>query len=272
MKATCRRATISQQAIPAAEQFLDSVFSILYTARTMKAAIGRIFSESINAKRSFLRGNTAALAHVIDIACETLTGGHKLLLFGNGGSAADAQHLAAEFVNRFKLARAPLPAIALTTDTSVLTSVANDFGYREVFAKQIEAFGQAGDLAFAISTSGNSPSVLRAVERCHKLGITTVGLTGGTGGRLAARVDHLLCVSGTGDTARIQETHILIGHTICELVEVNLARTSGASAATEHGERAKTPLNPSLPRGEQKGGRSAARPRRRRTNVRGSGS
>jgi len=238
----------------------------------MKAAIGRIFSESIAAKRAFLRGNATLLARVIEITCDTLGSGHTLFFFGNGGSAADAQHLAAEFVNRFKLARAPLPALALTTDTSVLTSIANDFGYREVFAKQIEALGRTGDLAFAISTSGNSPSVLRAVERCHKLGITTVGLTGGTGGRLAARVDHLLCVNGSRDTARIQETHILIGHTICELVEVNLARTSGASAATEHGERAKTPLNLPLPRGEQKGGRSAARPRRRRTKVRGSGS
>jgi D-sedoheptulose 7-phosphate isomerase len=203
---------------------LDSGFSILYTARTMRAAIGRIFSESIAVKRSFLRGNATVLARVIDITCDTLATGRTLFFFGNGGSAADAQHLAAEFVNRFKLARAPLPAIALTTDTSALTSIANDFGYREVFAKQIDALGRAGDLAFAISTSGNSPSVLRAVGRCHKLGITTVGLTGGTGGRLASRVDHVLCVDGSTETARIQETHILIGHTICELVEVNLAR------------------------------------------------
>jgi D-sedoheptulose 7-phosphate isomerase len=190
----------------------------------MKAAIARIFSESIAVKRSFLRANATALAHVIKITCDTLATGHTVFFLGNGGSAADAQHLAAEFVNRFKLARAPLPAIALTTDSSVLTSIANDFGYREVFAKQLEALGRDGDLAFAISTSGNSPSVLRAVERCRKLGITTVGLTGGSGGRLAARVDHVLCAGASKDTARIQETHILIGHTICELAEVNLAR------------------------------------------------
>jgi D-sedoheptulose 7-phosphate isomerase len=234
----------------------------------MKAAIGRIFSESIAVKRKFLRENAALLARVIDLTCDTLARGQTLFFFGNGGSAADAQHLAAEFVNRFKLARAPLRAIALTTDTSVLTSIANDFGYREVFAKQIEALGRAGDLAFAISTSGNSPSVLRAVERCRKLAITTVGLTGGTGGRLASRVDHVLCVDGSKETARIQETHILIGHTICELVEVALHHTSRALPATAHFERANTPLNPPLPRGEQKGGRSAARPRRSLTGVR----
>jgi D-sedoheptulose 7-phosphate isomerase len=189
----------------------------------MRREIERIFATSVATKRLFVRRHAGELAAVIEITAEALAGGRKLLFFGNGGSAADAQHLAAEFVNRFKLARAPLPALALTTDTSALTSIANDFGYAQVFAKQVEALGRPGDVAFAISTSGNAPSVLRAAERCKKLGIVTVGLTGGSGGKLAARVDHLLCVDGSRETARIQETHILIGHTLCEIVERILA-------------------------------------------------
>lgn len=192
----------------------------------MKARIRRIFSDSIAAQRAFLADHLTDLADIIDRARETLARGGTLFFFGNGGSAADAQHLAAEFVNRFKLARRPLRAIALTTDTSALTSIANDRGYNEIFARQIEALGRPGDMAFAISTSGNSPSVLRAVERCRKLGIATVGLTGGTGGRLAAKADHLLCVRAGPDTARIQEVHILVGHTICELVEAALVARS----------------------------------------------
>lgn len=190
----------------------------------MQREIRRIFAESIAAKQHFLRRHGIALARVIALTRAALGDGHTLFFFGNGGSAADAQHLAAEFVNRFKLPRAPLPAIALTTDTSVLTSIANDFGYTHVFAKQIEALARPGDVAFAISTSGNAPNVLRAVARCRALGVTTVGLSGGSGGTLAARVDHPLCVDHTRDTARIQETHILIGHTICELVEIALAQ------------------------------------------------
>ena len=128
--------------------------------------------------------------------CES---GNKLLLFGNGGSAADAQHIAAEYVGRFALDRTPLPAVALTTDTSVLTSIANDFGYDEVFAKQVRALGRRGDLAIAISTSGGSRSVLRAVQVCKELGIHTVGLTGGGGGELGTLVDHHLCVCSTAE-------------------------------------------------------------------------
>ncbi len=189
----------------------------------MQREIRRIFAESALTKQRFLRRHAGALARVIEATSDALAGGHTLFFFGNGGSAADAQHLAAEFVNRYKLPRTPLSALALTTDTSVLTSIANDRGYAEVFAKQIQALGRPGDVAFAISTSGNAANVLRAVARCRKLGITTVGLTGGSGGKLASRVDHLLCVDGSHDTARIQETHILIGHTVCELVENALA-------------------------------------------------
>jgi D-sedoheptulose 7-phosphate isomerase len=189
----------------------------------MQREIARIFGSSASAQRLFVRRHAAALAAVIQITTRALAGGNKLFFFGNGGSAADAQHLAAEFVNRFKRVRAPLPAIALTTDTSALTSIANDFGYAEVFAKQIDALGEPGDVAFAISTSGNSPSVLRAVARCRKRKIVTVALTGGSGGKLAGKVDHLLCVDGSTETARIQETHIVIGHALCELVENALA-------------------------------------------------
>jgi D-sedoheptulose 7-phosphate isomerase len=185
--------------------------------------IRRIFADSVAAKRHFIRHHAGALAEVIEVTRRALGAGRTLFFFGNGGSAADAQHLAAEFVNRFRLQRAPLPALALTTDSSALTSIANDFGYAEVFAKQIDALGRRGDVAFAISTSGNSPSVLRAVERCRSLGVVTVGLTGGSGGKLAGRVDHLLCVEATRETARIQETHIVIGHALCELVEIELA-------------------------------------------------
>ena len=185
----------------------------------MQKQLRAIFAASIAAKERFLHDNASVLTAVVRLTAQVLRSGKKLLFFGNGGSAADAQHLAAEYVNRFALERPPLAALALTTDTSVLTSVANDFGYADVFAKQVHALGQRGDLAFALSTSGNSPSVLRAVEACKNLGIHTIGLTGGDGGALGVLVDHHLCVRGTTDTARIQETHILVGHATCELVE-----------------------------------------------------
>ncbi len=188
----------------------------------MKQAIQRAFEESASAKMRFLQENLADLTAVIDLIADRLVAGNKLLLFGNGGSAADAQHIAAEFVNRFLLERPPLPAIALTTDTSILTSIGNDYGYAEVFAKQVKAIGREGDVALAISTSGNASNVLRAVEVCKKKKIHTIGLTGGEGGKLAGRVDHLLRVSATKVVSRIQETHILIGHVICEMVDFKL--------------------------------------------------
>jgi D-sedoheptulose 7-phosphate isomerase len=185
----------------------------------MKHAIAAIFAESIAAKQRFLQEQAEVLGRVIeDIACALKAGG-KILLFGNGGSAADAQHIAAEFVNRYLIERPPLPAIALTTDTSALTSIVNDYGVEDLFAKQIRALGRAGDVALAFSTSGNSSNVLRGLEVCRELGIRTVGLTGGRGGAMAARVDYCLCVSATSVTPRIQEAHILIGHVICELVD-----------------------------------------------------
>lgn len=195
----------------------------------MKKSISTIFSESIAAKQLFLQENEHTLTRVIDTVVQALQGGKKLLLFGNGGSAADAQHIAAEFVNRYLIERPPLPAIALTTDSSTLTSIANDYGLEDVFVKQIQALGNAGDVAIGISTSGNSVNVLRALEVCRALGIHTVGLTGGSGGAMASLVDHLLCVSATSVTPRIQETHILVGHVICEIVDQRLfeAESSG---------------------------------------------
>jgi D-sedoheptulose 7-phosphate isomerase len=189
----------------------------------LQREIRRRFAATAAVQRQFVRRHVMGLARVVTLTVEALGAGRTLFFFGNGGSAADAQHLAAEFINRYRLARAPLPALALTTDTSALTSIANDFGYVEVFAKQVEALARPGDLAFAISTSGNAANVLRAVAACRRRGVVTVGLTGGNGGKLAARVDHLLCVDGTTETARIQETHIVIGHVLCDLVEQALA-------------------------------------------------
>jgi D-sedoheptulose 7-phosphate isomerase len=140
------------------------------------------------------------------------------MLCGNGGSAADAQHIAAEFVNRFILERPPLPAIALTTDTSIITSVGNDYSFDEVFSKQVKAIGMEGDILLAISTSGNSANVLSAVEAAKNQGIFTVGLTGGDGGKLATLVELALMVK-SDSPPRIQETHILVGHIICQLVD-----------------------------------------------------
>ncbi|TMA12953.1 MAG: D-sedoheptulose 7-phosphate isomerase [Deltaproteobacteria bacterium] len=188
----------------------------------MKDAIAKAFEESIHAKRAFLKENLDTLVAVIDLIAQAFLGGNKLLTFGNGGSAADAQHIAAEFVNRFRIERPPLPALALTTDTSAITSIANDYDYKEIFAKQLKALGKEGDVALAISTSGNAANVLAAIEVCKKLKIFTIGLTGGDGGKMAPRVDHLLRVSNSKNTARIQETHILVGHVICEMVDLKL--------------------------------------------------
>ena len=185
-------------------------------------AIRELFDASIRAKQVFLEEGVDALERAIDLVADALAAGRKLLLFGNGGSAADAQHIAAEFVGRFRRERHALAAIALTTDTSALTAIANDYGYDEVFARQVRALGGPGDVAIAISTSGNSPSVLRGVATCKRLGIHTVGLTGGNGGKLRGRVDYLLNVSASRETARIQETHILAGHVMCELVDERL--------------------------------------------------
>src|SRR5262245_1168684 len=191
-------------------------------AGSTQAAIRELFQASARAKQVFLDENAGALERAIDLVAQAFSAGRKVLLFGNGGSAADAQHLAAEFVGRYMRERRALPAIALTTDTSALTAIANDYGYDDVFARQVRALGAAGDVALAISTSGQSPSVLRAVEACRELGVATIGLTGGDGGTLAGMVDVSLRVSASTLSARIQETHILVGHVLCELVDRRL--------------------------------------------------
>lgn len=188
----------------------------------MKDAIALAFDESIRVKQAFLRENIDTLVHVIDALVAMFGRGNKLLIFGNGGSAADAQHIAAEFTNRFLIERPPLAALALTTDTSALTSIANDYGYSQVFSKQVKALGKSGDMALAISTSGNSSNILTALEACSELQIQTIGLTGGGGGKMGAKVDYLLQASEGKTSARIQETHILVGHVICEMVDQKL--------------------------------------------------
>lgn len=184
----------------------------------VQGRIRQIFEESAAVKRRFAEENAPQIEAVARQMAEALRRGNKLLFFGNGGSAADAQHLAAEFVNRFLVERRALAAIALTTDTSTLTAIGNDAGFDAVFARQIEALGRPGDLAIGISTSGNSPNVLRAVETAKRLGLGTIGFAGGAGGRLAGLADTVFVVP-SAETPRIQETHITLGHALCGLAE-----------------------------------------------------
>lgn len=153
---------------------------------------------------------------------EALERGNKLILFGNGGSASDASHIAAEFVGRFERERRALPAVSLCDNHSALTSIANDYGFEQVFSRQLEAIAQSGDVVLAISTSGRSPNVLRAVQQARRLSITTIGLTGGDGGELCGGVDLSLRVPAQR-TARVQEAHILLAHILCDLVERQLS-------------------------------------------------
>jgi D-sedoheptulose 7-phosphate isomerase len=187
----------------------------------MEDYIIKIFRESSQLKEVFLNENLNRIVAAVDAVTAALKAGNKILLFGNGGSAADAQHLAAEFVNRFVIERPPLPAIALTTDTSVITSICNDYDFSEIFSKQIRAIGQKGDIAWGMSTSGASANVIKGLETARKIGMVTIGLTGRDGGDIARIVDHPLNVSSTS-TPRIQEVHITVGHVICEMVDFRL--------------------------------------------------
>jgi D-sedoheptulose 7-phosphate isomerase len=184
-------------------------------------AIRRIVADSLGLKGSFFAENEERIILLAREICSAFERGGKVMLYGNGGSAADAQHIAAEFVGRYQLERAPLPAVALTTNSSTITSVANDFGYEEVFVRQIRALGKRGDVSIALSTSGNSPNVLSAVQVSREMDLVTVGLTGGDGGQLSKMVEHHLNVPHEA-AARVQEVHIMIGHLLCELVEDNL--------------------------------------------------
>jgi len=186
----------------------------------------RIFKESCHIKEVFVNENVIRIAKIVDVITEALKGGKKILLFGNGGSAADAQHLAAEFVNRFIIERPPLPAIALSTDTSVITSIGNDYDFSDIFAKQIRAIGHAGDVAWGISTSGSSPNVIKAFEAAKKLDMVTVALTGKDGGDAEKIADYALNVQ-SNSVPRIQEVHITAGHTICQMVDYKLFQKPG---------------------------------------------
>ena len=187
----------------------------------MENIIPKRFKESGEVRARFLKENLPRLIETIKIVSLAFERGNKLLIFGNGGSAADAQHIAAEFVNRYIIDRPPLPAIALTTDTSILTSISNDAAFQEVFAKQVKALGKEGDVAIGISTSGKSPNVIKAVEVAKEMGMKTIALTGNDGGMLAKIADIPLVVSSSS-TPRIQEAHILVGHILCEMVEHQL--------------------------------------------------
>jgi D-sedoheptulose 7-phosphate isomerase len=187
----------------------------------MKDAIIKAFDESAQIKVKFVRENIDKIIDVVQLIAQAFREGKKVLLFGNGGSAMDASHIAAEFVNRFLMERPPLPAIALNTDTAVLTSISNDYDFSQVYSKQLSALGHEGDVVVGISTSGNSPNVIKAIEVAKKNGMKTVILTGGTGGKLAAIADFTFIVP-TKITARIQETHITLGHAICQMVDEEL--------------------------------------------------
>jgi D-sedoheptulose 7-phosphate isomerase len=183
--------------------------------------IDEFVAESLQVKSRFFGENKHLIEQVAATTAAALRNGKKVLFFGNGGSAADAQHLAAELVGRFGPDRSPLAAISLSTDTSILTAVGNDYGYDQVFARQILALGQPGDIAVAISTSGNSPSVLEAADAARTKGLFTIGFTGETGGKMNDRVAVLFRVPSR-KTPRIQETHLLLGHVLCELVDREL--------------------------------------------------
>lgn len=184
----------------------------------MEKKIIKAFEDSIAVKGKFAKENTALISKVSQLIADAFNDGKKLLIFGNGGSACDASHIAAEFINRFKKDRPGLPAIALNTDMAVLTSIANDYDYSEIFARQLKTLSDSGDIAIAISTSGGSKNILKAVDVAKKKGVRTIAFTGLKGDKLAAKCDFQFIVQSE-DTPRIQETHITLAHVICQMVE-----------------------------------------------------
>lgn len=179
------------------------------------------FETSADVKNEFIRTHAERVVEVGQLLIRAFREGKKVMLFGNGGSATDASHIAAEFVGRYRRDRDPLPALALGTDMAALTSIANDYDFTDIFSRQILAHGRKGDVAIAISTSGTSLNVIRGVEAAHDRGLVTVGWTGATGGKLTDLVDYCFCVPSSV-TARIQECHITLGHVLCELIEERL--------------------------------------------------
>ena len=186
----------------------------------MDDLILQILSESLAIKKQAINDNLENIQAGVHRLATCLADGNKILLFGNGGSAADAQHIAAEFVNRFLIERPPLAAMALTTDSSILTSIGNDYHFDDIFSKQIQALGREGDIACGISTSGNSPNVLKGLEAAKRMNLYTIGLSG-RGGKMVSLVDLALTVP-SDTTARVQECHLTMAHILCELVERTL--------------------------------------------------
>ena len=187
----------------------------------MRETILQLAKDSVRVKELFFQENVDAIVKIVHLIVDTFRRGNKILIFGNGGSAADAQHIAAEFVNRFLFDRPPLPAIALTTDPSVVTSIGNDAGFSLIFVRQIEAIGRKADIAWGITTSGRSPNVLAGFRKAKEQGMVTIAFTGKDGGEALHMADYGLNVKATS-APRIQETHITAGHIICELVEREL--------------------------------------------------
>jgi D-sedoheptulose 7-phosphate isomerase len=190
-----------------------------------------LIEASIATKQSMLgnRELISTAARISEILVHALKQGNKVLIFGNGGSAADAQHIAAEFVGRFAFDRPALPALALSVNSSCVTAIGNDYGFDLVFSRQLEALARPGDVAIGISTSGNSPNVIKAMSTARKMELHTVALTGAAGGGIKGNVDHCICVP-SNDTPRIQEGHILVGHIISELVELEMFPKRGQAS------------------------------------------
>ncbi len=185
----------------------------------MKEKIRKSFEESIQVKEKFLdEKNVERIFEVAKVIAGAFNEGKKLILFGNGGSSSDASHIAAEFINRFKRERPGLPAIALNTDMAVITAIANDYDFSDIFAKQLKALADEGDIVVAISTSGNSPNILKAMEVTRKKKLTTIAFTGLKGEKFASKATFAFIVP-SDNTPRIQETHITLGHVICQMVE-----------------------------------------------------
>ena len=184
----------------------------------MKEKILKAFEESISVKQRFVKENLDTVVEVSKLLSNAFNKGNKLILFGNGGSATDASHIAGEFVNRFKKERPGLPAIALNTDIAVMTAIANDYDFSEIFARQIKVLAEEGDVAIAISTSGDSPNVLKGIEAAKKKHLKTIAFTGAKGDKLASKADYVFAVPSS-NTPRIQEVHITLGHILCQMVE-----------------------------------------------------
>jgi D-sedoheptulose 7-phosphate isomerase len=190
-------------------------------SRTFINEIKAELEEGVRVKQRVIDEQVFVLEEILQILLQTLRAGNKIILFGNGGSAADSQHIAAELISKFRRDRSALPAIALTTDTSILTSIANDFSFDYVFSRQIEGLGEKGDVALGISTSGNSQNVIHALRIAKEMGMTTIGFTGAEGGALKDHVD--ICFHAPSqNTPRIQEVHIAVAHALCELIEQEL--------------------------------------------------